>query len=423
MKQFEGRKLLIFGGVAPLKEIILDCQEMGIYTIITDLNENAPARKYADEFWNISVTDVELLYKKCIENHVDAVMNYCTDLGQKSYQKLCHMLGFSCTVTEEQINIMTNKDHFADCCRRYDVGTVPQYEYNEKNELTHPETVEYPLMIKPVDNAASKGLVVCENENRFKECMQYALSYSTRKKVVVQKFIKAPEVCVKYVACDGDLYLTSMSDVHYCINEEGKKVYLGTSTYPSKYYKEFLQTTDHLVRNMLTSIGIRNGAMSLTGFYDNGVFRFFDPSLRMGGAQDWRMVKAACGLDISQFLTNFAMTGSMGDKNVIQKIDGAFAKKASSLLYFDLRIGTVGRFDGITEAIKIPGVYGYHQIHFVGDEIKSIGTANNVAIRFILSCDSIESLKETIRKVQSCIRIEDINGNNMVVSPFDSNKL
>lgn len=420
MDNFAGKKLLIFGGVAPLKEIILDCKKSGIYTIITDINENAPARKYADEFWNLSVTDVDALYQKCIENNVDSIMNYCADLAQKPYQLLCEKLGIKCTVTKEQIDIMTNKDNFIECCKKYGVGIIPQYDLNEKYELVDPESVQYPLMIKPVDNAASKGLIICDGPDKFSACINYALDFSMRKKVIVQKMMYAPETIVKYVACDGELYLTSMSDVFYCYNDKGQRVYLGTQVYPSKYYQEYLKTTDSTVRKMLTSIGIKNGAMSMTWFYDDGVFRFFDPSLRMGGAQDWRVVKAACGLDISQMLTNFAMTGKMGNKEEIKNINGAFSNKASALLYFDIQQGVIGRFDGIDEVEKMPGVYGYHQCHFVGDEIKNIGTANNVAIRFILSCKDNSELKALIKRVQAVIKIEDINGNNMVVSPFDS---
>ena len=161
--------------------------------------------------------------------------------------------------------------------------------------------------------------------------------------------------------------------------------------------------------------------MSLTGFYDHGVFRFFDPSLRMGGVQDWRLVDAASGVDISKLLTHFALTGLMGDADEIRKIDKAFVKKSSALLYFDLKKGKIANFDGIEEALRIPGVVGYHQCRFVGDVIDSYGTVKNVAIRFILSCSSKEELKRTIIEVQKCVRITDAEGNNLIISPFDPN--
>ena len=74
-----------------------------------------------------------------------------------------------------------------------------------------------------------------------------------------------------------------MSDVWDSVLPDGTRVYMGTSTYPSRFCQEFIETTNDKVIAMLRDLGIRNGAMSLTGFYDKGKFRFFDPSLRMGG--------------------------------------------------------------------------------------------------------------------------------------------
>ena len=50
MNNFVGKRLLILGGAAQSTKIVTAANEMGIYTIVMDINENAPARKHADEF-------------------------------------------------------------------------------------------------------------------------------------------------------------------------------------------------------------------------------------------------------------------------------------------------------------------------------------------------------------------------------------
>ena len=274
-------------------------------------------------------------------------------------------------------------------------------------------------MIKPVDGRASKGIIVVNSAVEMASALEYSLSFSKRKEVVIEKYMNCPEFCVKYVACDGDVYFTSMSDVWESVLSDGTRVYMGTSAYPSRYCDEFIATTNSRVIDMLKSIGIKNGAMSLTGFYDEGKFRFFDPSLRMGGAQDWRVVEAASGINIANLLTNFAMTGSMGDTAEIKKVDCAFTKKYSALLYYDLMIGEIGEFIGISETLKLPGVVGYHQCHVVGDKIEGYGTANNVAIRFIVSCNSREQFVQTVNRANELIDIKDINGNSMVAPKYN----
>ncbi len=411
-----GKKaLLVLGAISAMNEIVIDARKAGYYVIVTDYLENSPAKKYADETWMLSIDDVDAIVDKCKERHVDGVMNYCIDPGQKPYQQICERLGVPCVAGYDQFDIMTNKDKFAKCCVDYGLDVIPKY--NMYSELTDDDyaSLEYPIMIKPVDGRASKGIVVVESAEDVLDALEYSLSFSKRKQVVVEKYMRnCSEFCAKYVACDGEIYFSSMSDVWDSVLPDGTRVYMGTSTYPSKFCDEYIKTTNQKVIDMLKSIGIRNGAMSLTGFYDSGRFRFFDPSLRMGGAQDWRVVEAACGINIANLLTNFAITGSMGDVSEIKKIDCAFSKKYSALLYYDLMVGTISQINGVDKILSLPGVYGYHQCHNVGDVIDGYGTSNNVAMRFIVSCDRYDDFVKTVDAANELIEIKDIDGNNMI---------
>lgn len=417
------KKILFLGAISAMNEIVIDAKKMGYYVIVTDYLSNSPAKKYADETWMLSIDDVDGIVQKCIENKVDGVMNYCIDPAQKPYQQICERLGLPCVSGFEQFDIMTNKDKFAKTCIEHGLDIIPKY--NMDKEITDKDyrLLEYPVMIKPVDGRASKGIVVANSEAEMESAIEYSLSFSKRKEVVIEKYMKGyPEFCAKYVACDGEVFFTSMSDVWDSVLPDGTRVYMGTSTYPSRYCDEYIEKVNEKVIAMLKSIGIKNGATSFTGFYDNGAFRFFDPSLRMGGAQDWRVVEAASGVNIANLLTNFAATGRMGDVNEVKKIDKAFTKKCSALLYFDLLKGKIGNISGIDDILKLPGVVGYHQCHYVGDVIDTYGTSNNVAIRFIVSCDTQEEFVETVEKANEIIKIEDVSGNNMIAPKYPPQK-
>ena len=414
-----GKKvLLVLGAISAMNEIVQDAKKMGYYVIVTDYLKDSPAKKYADERWMFSIDDVDGIVVACKKRNVDGVMNYCIDPGQKPYQQICEKLGLPCVAGKEQFDVMTNKDKFAKCCVENGLDIIPKYNLEKTVAEEDYESWEYPIMIKPVDGRASKGIKIARCKEEVKEAINYALMFSKRKQVVIEKYLQCPEFCAKYLSCDGEVYFTSMSNVWNSVLEDGTRVYMGTSSYPCKYYEEYIKTTNDKVIKMLKNIGIKNGATSFTGFYDNGKFRFFDPSLRMGGAQDWRVVEAASGVNIANLLTNFAMTGSMGEKEHVKKVDKAFAKKYSALLYYDLKIGKIKTIKGIDEILNYKGVVGYHQCHKEGDEICSYGTANNVAIRFILSCDSKNEFIETVKKANQTIVIEDENGNDMIAPKF-----
>ncbi len=416
-----GKKaLLVLGAISAINEIVIDAKEMGYYVIVTDNLKNSPAKKYADEAWLISIDDVDAIVEKCKNCKVDAVINYCIDPAQKPYQQICERLNLPCVATKEQFEIMTNKDKFAECCVQYGLDIIPKYNMDKSITEKNYANLEYPLMIKPVDGRASKGIIVVNSPEDMPKALEYSLSFSKRKEVVVEKYMNCPEFCAKYIACDGEFFFTSMSDVWNSILPDGTRVYMGTSTYPSKFYNEYMDGVNDRVKNMLKGIGIKNGAVSFTGFYDNGIFRFFDPSLRMGGAQDWRIAEAASGINIANLLTNFAITGSMGDVSQISKIDCAFANKFSALLYYDLMLGEIGSMSGIDKILNLPGVVGYHQCHNVGDVIEGYGTSNNVAMRFIISCNTEKEFKETIDAANELIEIKDTTGKNMIAPKYQS---
>ncbi|MCH5187316.1 MAG: ATP-grasp domain-containing protein [Oscillospiraceae bacterium] len=417
----DGKKvLLVLGGIAALQDIILNAQKKGYYVIVTDYLENSPAKKIADESWMLSIDDVDGIVEKAKAEGVDGVMNYCVDPGQKPYQKICEKLGVPCVAGFEQFDIMTNKDRFKECCKAYGVDTIPEYKLDASLRAEDLAAIEYPIVIKPVDGRASKGLTICRRAEEVPQAVSYAMDHSKLKRLMVEKYLEnCDEVQVKYVACDGEFFITSVCDWHSCYMEDGTRVYVDLLKYPSKLMDEYVQTTNDKVVSMLKGIGIRNGAVALTALHQNGKFYFFDPALRMGGAQDWRIVRAVTGIDISDMLTEFAMTGRMGELEEIRKIDKAFAAKQSCLLYFDIRTGTIGTIEGIEEAAKLPAVTGYLKCHEVGDVIEGYGTTDNIAMRFMLRCDSIEELRQTIRKVQGMIRVLDVNGENMIVSPID----
>ena len=87
------KKLLVLGGISALVDIVKEAKEEGYYVIVTDYLTDSPAKKVADESWLLSIDDVEGIVQKCKEEHIDGVMNYCLDPGQKPYQQICERLG------------------------------------------------------------------------------------------------------------------------------------------------------------------------------------------------------------------------------------------------------------------------------------------------------------------------------------------
>lgn len=419
----DGKKvLLVMGGISQLCDIVEDARKKGIYVIVADYLEDSPAKKIADESHLVSITNVDEMVSLCKRRHVDGIMNYCIDPGQKPYHEICSILDLPCYGTKEQFDVMTNKDLFKKCCIKNGVGVVPSYDLNNDYSVKELDKIEFPLMVKPADGRASKGISICHDENDLSNAITFALEFSERGEIVFEKYMDKPEVAVKYFVCDEDIVLTSMSDI-YTSFTDGKRNYISTQTFPSKFYDEYIKTTDKKVRKMIEDLEIKNGPLSFSGFVDNDTFRFIDPSYRMGGAQDWRIVSKIGGINISELLTCFALTGKMGNRDNIYKIDGKFSEKSSAMLYFLVRKGRIGEIKGLKNALELDSIIGHHMPHVVGDKVINQGTSDHVAIRFLLVCNDNKELKKDIQTIQSYIEIFDDEGENMLIKNFDVNQI
>lgn len=417
----QGKKtLLVLGGAAQLCDIVENARNMGYYVIVTDYLNDSPAKRLADESAMVSITDADGLVRLCKEKNVDGIMNYCLDPGQKPYYRVCKEMGWKCYGTEEQFHIMTNKDVFKRECAKYGISTIPGYDIDGEFDENSIGSMEFPVVVKPVDGRASKGSSLCKDRAELEKGIEKALDYSERKKVVIEKYLPGlQEVVIKYCIVNGEIFFTSMSDLYTCYTKDGTRAYIGSQTFPSRYVDMYLENVDDRVRSMIRGMGIQNGAMSWDGFVDGDDIRFFDPSFRMGGAQDWRIVDKISGINVSTLLTNFAMTGTMGDVDQIRKVDKAFVKKSSAMLYFLSETGHIDKIIGLEECSRVRSVIGYHLSHEEGDDITQFGTSDHVIIRFLMVADTKEELKRDILEIQSIFDVLDRDGNSMLLPNFD----
>ena len=89
------KKLLVLGGSSLMVDPVLRAKELGIYTIVTDWHEleKSPAKRVADEYWNISLMDYDQLVAKIKEENVNGILTGFTDAFLLAYQQLCELTG------------------------------------------------------------------------------------------------------------------------------------------------------------------------------------------------------------------------------------------------------------------------------------------------------------------------------------------
>ena len=86
------KKVLILGANPETVSLILKAREMGLYTIVTDNNPNAYAKKYADQAENVNAIDVDALVELAVREKVDGVLVGVAEALLPAYCEVCRRL-------------------------------------------------------------------------------------------------------------------------------------------------------------------------------------------------------------------------------------------------------------------------------------------------------------------------------------------
>lgn len=420
MTDVKGKKLLILGGDAISKDIVNMAHTMGVYVIVTDWYDTlrSPAKLIADEYWNESIMDYDKICTLIKDNSVNGIITGFTDSYLLPYQHLCELTGLPCYATKEVFETTMDKAKFKQLCRDNGVPVIPEY----KMETFEPSVIneKNKIIIKPVDNSGSRGVILCESPEEYSKCLEYALSYSAKKQVVIEKFMEMDSLSVSYTIQDGVLSLSTTDDRYIYKAASGGSV-TQCSLYPSKYTDAYIEKMDMAVRKMFEKAGVKNGLLSLQFFTDGNDYYAMEMGHRLTGGQHYTYTQLENGISALEQLIHFAITGKMADYAIIEKDNARFAHTYCHL-YILGKEAVISRFDGLDYIKQLPEVMHLSQLKKEGDKIGADGTAAQKVIGLHLKVDNVNHLKNVLKDIERNFHIYDEAGNDLTIN-FNSDIL
>ena len=423
-KEFEGKKLLILGGNPETSALVKLANDMGIKTIVTSGRTTDDAKKYAWKSFDVDGMDVPGVIALAKNEQVDGVLVGVADILVPSYCKVCDALGLPCYATQQIVDVFAFKDVFKSTCERYGVHGIPEYYLDADMKREDLDKIQYPVMIKPVDNGGGVGMTVAYNEEELVAGVKKALDASNKKRFIVEKYMQCDDMGMYYTFKDGYCSASCIYDRYTTDEQPGlSRVCLG-GTYPSKHLNEYFERMHPNAVRLFKEIGIQNGVLMLSGFYENGEFYVYDTGFRLQGEAPHLLMKAIHGFDQREMLIRFALTGSEGSVNLETDDDTYLRGNWAATLWILLRKGKIARIEGLENLSADKRVVANIQRLQEGDTVQPewIGTEKQVLTRMYLVCDSKEALAECLKEYQNKVKVYDTEGNNMVLNGFDVNK-
>nr|WP_254178099.1 MULTISPECIES: ATP-grasp domain-containing protein [unclassified Planococcus (in: firmicutes)] len=344
--------------------------------------------------------------------HIDGVLTAFDDINTWNAQLLTDRLELPFYATKEHLEISSNKDRFKEFCRRFNVPVIEQYE---KGDGVH---VRYPVIVKPVDSYASKGITVCQNDAELYDAVEKARRFSRHGRVLVERFINTNHgVEMYYTLQNGEVTLSAVTD-RFVHNQGRQSPPLPVATiYPSSHLAEFIALHDANIREMLRGMGLKNGLVLIQSLYDDGEFYIYEMGYRLSGEQHYQIVKRQTDVNLLEMMIDFAV-GEDISRYDLSNFDDGFMRYPSCNLSVLLGPGIIREINGLEEILDLPSVISWVPTREVGDEITITGSYSQMLGRFNIVCQTIEELNGTIREINRSLEVVSETSEDMILARY-----
>lgn len=411
------KKLLILGG-KPIGsvEIVTRAKELGYYTIVTDYlsEKDSPAKRIADESWDVSTAEVDKLLQLCKDNNVDGITTGVHEFNINRMLELCGSLHKPCYCKKDTWIYCDNKVQFKKLCEKNNIPVAKKYNIDEKDKLV------FPVITKPVDGSGSRGFHICYNINELEENYKDSMTFSPGQNVLIEDYIPYDAVIIHYTMSDGKCIYSGMSDkISVRFDSTGSSV-MGIQMFPSKGESYYIRNLNQRVCRMFEDAGFTDGPIWIEAFYDgDSKFVFNEMGYRFGGSLTYYPVRYFHQIDqLDTILRN-----AVGEDVDVVQDKGSIGPKKYCILPIHVKPGVICKIDGEQDILNREDVYAYVPVHFIGDTIQNWGSAQQVFCYLHLLYDTVDELKQSITTVMSELKAYDLDGHNMLFTLFDINNI
>jgi carbamoylphosphate synthase large subunit len=205
-------RILIIGGSILQLPAIKKAKEMGLYVGVVDFNPNAIGRKYADEFFEISTIDIAGVTTAAKKFLPQGVITLATDMPMRTVAAVAKTIGLK-GISPEIAYRATDKVAMIKCFEDNNVPHPWYYEVRDEN-YWHSliNEVTYPCIVKPADSSGSRGVCLLNNKQEASQVYSYAKSHSSSGVVIVEEYMKGPEVSVEIIVYENEIHIISITD-------------------------------------------------------------------------------------------------------------------------------------------------------------------------------------------------------------------
>lgn len=411
------KKLLFLGIDTTTADAFAYAKSRDIYTVIADHLDAAssPLKAEADEVWRINVTDLDALEQRCREANITGIYAGSHELCLDSCKQLCERLGLPFYASEKGWKTARDKEIFKDYClkagldipKKYWIGGYPTNESFDE--------IRIPVVVKPSDGNAKRGFTKVESMDELWPAVEYALSASERKRIIVEDYIQGYLVSVICFVHNGKLNLADvMIGLPAKANRSDSFGYLiHYSRYNSDIEKNLLPAYERLIKEM----ECKEGAIFFQSIYRDGKYYHLETGYRLDGVCSWRHIERQTGVNQLKYMVDYAL-GTVSDEHLRKNDNPAGEDICAGYVIFG-KPGLISSIKGKQELCDRADIIVQWDRFKEGDTIPDTNDMTAIALMIEVFGKNHYEIAEKIKEISQTLHYYDAEGNDLLICHDD----
>lgn len=304
------KKLMLLGGLRYLMPVIEESHKLGVHVITADYLPNNYAHKYSDEYCNVSIIDKDAVLAKAKELQIDGILSHAVDPGVVSAAYVAEQMGLPFQTSYKAACILQDKSLFRQFLSENGFNCPHAKGYtNAEDALKDVDYFTWPVIVKPVDSAGSKGVSRVGDPKDLKAAIDFALSESHNGHFIIEDFLEKDGFSAgsESFVVDGKLLYNGFYD-QYFENEAANPYTPSAEVWPSVMAPRYQEEIKSELQRLFTLLGVTTGLFNVEcRVCKNGKAYLMEVSPRAGGNRLAEMLNYAADVNINEAETRKAV--------------------------------------------------------------------------------------------------------------------
>ena len=395
------KKLMLLGGIRYLLPVIKTAHELGCYVITADYLPDNIAHKFSDEYVNVSIVNKEAVLKVAREKKIDGIMSFGVDPGVVTAAYVAEMMGLPFQCSYEAACILQDKSRFRQFLSEHGFNCPKAKGYDDIDKaLRDADAFSWPVIVKPVDSAGSKGVTEVFRKEDLRRAIETASAVSISKHFIIEDYLVAEGQSSgsESFFVKGELRYNAFYDQLFELNSPNPFVPM-VEQWPSMKDGTVLDDVRRQLQRLGVIMGFGTGLFNVEWRVSGGKVYLMEISPRAGGNRLAEILNYATDVDIimAETLKSVGMEyGNIHEPNY----NGNYA-------IYNLHSNRHGRFAGlaIDPAFEKRYLIEKEVRVEVGDTVEPFAGANTSIGTLFLRTDTRQEMDDILKNIDKYINI------------------